>query len=120
MLSEASAQFFFHLRFPIPHLILFINNVSSRQAEPLEGYTLQYMTNFNSWEEFAKAAEVLYLEDPSKCRMCTKYRHVDRKLVVKLTDNHTVLKYVTDMAQDIKKIEKLTTLLMRHMASKEK
>ncbi|KAK4475506.1 hypothetical protein MN116_002554 [Schistosoma mekongi] len=78
------------------------------------------MTNFNSWEEFAKAAEVLYLEDPLKCRMCTKYRHVDRKLVVKLTDNHTVLKYVTDMAQDVKKIEKLTTLLMRHMASKEK
>ncbi|TNN10079.1 Signal recognition particle 9 kDa protein [Schistosoma japonicum] len=49
------------------------------------------MTNFNSWEEFAKAAEVLYLEDPMKCRMCTKYRHVDHKLVVKLTDNHTLL-----------------------------
>nr|CAH8874480.1 unnamed protein product [Trichobilharzia regenti] len=75
------------------------------------------MTNFNSWEEFAKAAENLYLEDPSKCRMCTKYRHVDRKLVVKLTDDHT---YVTNMAQDVKKVEKLTSLLMRHMASKEK
>ncbi|KAA3674077.1 signal recognition particle subunit SRP9, partial [Paragonimus westermani] len=58
------------------------------------------MTNFNSWEEFAKAAEVLYLVDPLKCRVCTKYRHVDRKLSIKVTDNHIVLKYVTDMAQD--------------------
>ncbi|KAF8560925.1 hypothetical protein P879_08786 [Paragonimus westermani] len=72
------------------------------------------MTNFNSWEEFAKAAEVLYLVDP------LKYRHVDRKLSIKVTDNHIVLKYVTDMAQDVKKMEKFVSLLMRHMCSKEK
>ncbi|KAF7234228.1 hypothetical protein EG68_11879 [Paragonimus skrjabini miyazakii] len=78
------------------------------------------MTNFNSWEEFAKAAEVLYLVDPSKCRVCTKYRHVDKRLSIKVTDNHIVLKYVTDMAQDVKKIEKFVSLLMRHMCSKEK
>ncbi|VDP21501.1 unnamed protein product [Echinostoma caproni] len=78
------------------------------------------MTNFNSFEEFAKAAEVLYLVDPMKCRVCTKYRHLDKKLSIKVTDNQIVLKYVTDMAQDVKKIEKFTTLIMRHMASKEK
>ncbi|OON17623.1 hypothetical protein X801_06535, partial [Opisthorchis viverrini] len=31
-----------------------------------------------------------------------------------------VLKYVTDLAQDVKKIEKFISLLMRHMVSKEK
>ncbi|THD22764.1 Signal recognition particle 9 kDa protein [Fasciola hepatica] len=89
------------------------------------------MTNFSSFEEFSKAAEVLYLVDPMKvisvclfyllqCRVCTKYRHIDKKLSIKVTDNQIVLKYVTDLAQDVKKIEKFTTLIMRHMASKEK
>ncbi|CAF4116528.1 unnamed protein product, partial [Rotaria sp. Silwood1] len=28
-----------------------------------------------SWEEFAKQAERLYLNDPINCRLCLKYRN---------------------------------------------
>ncbi|KAH3846542.1 signal recognition particle 9 kDa protein-like [Dreissena polymorpha] len=78
------------------------------------------MTFLTSWEEFAKAAERLYTNDPMKCRFVTKYRHCDGKLEVKITDDSVCLQYRTEMAQDVKKLEKLTNQLMRHMASKEK
>uniref|UniRef100_A0A3Q2YPS0 Signal recognition particle 9 kDa protein n=1 Tax=Hippocampus comes TaxID=109280 RepID=A0A3Q2YPS0_HIPCM len=54
------------------------------------------MPYFQTWEEFARAAEKLYLTDPMKC-----------------------LQYKTDQAQDVKKIEKLHGKLMRLMVSKE-
>lgn len=78
------------------------------------------MPYLKSWDEFAKAAELLYLEDPSKCRFVMKYRHQDGKLVVKMTDDSVCLMYLADQAQDVKKVDKLTSQLMRHMASKEK
>ncbi|KAF8773041.1 signal recognition particle 9 kDa protein-like [Argiope bruennichi] len=74
----------------------------------------------STWEEFAKAAERLYISDPMKVRFTLKYRHCDGKLVVKITDNQACLMYLTEHTQDVKKIEKLTSQLMRHMASKEK
>ncbi|KAK3792267.1 hypothetical protein RRG08_007346 [Elysia crispata] len=77
------------------------------------------MTYLTSWEEFAKAAERLYLSDPIKCRFVTKYRHCDGKLCVKVTDDKACFQYRTEHAQDVKKLEKLTGHLMRHMASKE-
>ncbi|CAG2173446.1 unnamed protein product, partial [Oppiella nova] len=48
-----------------------------------------------------------------------KYRHSDGKLVLKCTDNTVCVMYATQHSQDIKKVEKLTTHLMRHMASKD-
>nr|CDS19472.1 signal recognition particle 9 kDa protein [Echinococcus granulosus] len=50
--------------------------------------------------------------------LVTKYRHKDQKLVVKASDNQNTLKYVAELAQDVKKYERFTTLLMRHMSSK--
>lgn len=78
------------------------------------------MPYISSWEEFARAAELLYVEDPLNFRFVTKYRHNDGKLVLKCTDNKVCLMYQTGASQDIKKIEKLTTQFMRHMASKDK
>ncbi|XP_041354200.1 signal recognition particle 9 kDa protein-like [Gigantopelta aegis] len=78
------------------------------------------MTYLTTWEEFAKAAEKLYLIDPTRCRFTIKYRHCDGKLVLKMTDDRVCLQYRTEHAQDVKKLEKLTSQLMRHMASKEK
>lgn len=78
------------------------------------------MPYIKSWEEFAKASEQMYRKDPSKARMTMKYRHLDGKLVVKVTDNNVCLKYLAIYAQDVKKIDKLTGQLMRHMASREK
>ncbi|XP_052106198.1 signal recognition particle 9 kDa protein-like [Mytilus californianus] len=78
------------------------------------------MPYITSWDDFSKAAERLYLKDPSKCRFVTKYRHSDGKLNVKITDDSVCIQYRTEHAQDVKRLEKLTNQLMRHMASKEK
>jgi len=78
------------------------------------------MPYLNTWEEFSKAAELLYVQDPSKSRFVMKYRHQDGKLVIKMTDDKTCHMYLAEHAQDVKKVEKLTSQLMRHMASKDK
>ncbi|XP_071499353.1 signal recognition particle 9 kDa protein-like [Diadema setosum] len=76
------------------------------------------MTYITSWEEFSKAAERLYLSDPSKVRIVTKYRHCDSKLSVKVTDDQVCLQYRTEHSQDLKKVEKFTNQLMRLMLAK--
>lgn len=77
------------------------------------------MTYIPNWEEFAKAAERIYLTDPMNCRFVIKYRHCTGELKVKITDDTVCVQYRTEHAQDIKRLEKLTNQLMRHMASKE-
>ncbi|CAI9730136.1 signal recognition particle 9 kDa protein-like [Octopus vulgaris] len=77
------------------------------------------MTYISNWDEFAKAVERIYLADPMKCRFVIKYRHCDGVLKVKLTDDSVCVQYKTEHAQDIKRLEKLTNQLMRHMALKE-
>ncbi|KAK2856584.1 hypothetical protein Q5P01_005319 [Channa striata] len=79
----------------------------------------QTMPYYQTWEEFARAAEKLYLTDPMKVRVVLKYRHCDGNLCIKVTDNAVCLQYKTDQAQDVKKIEKLHGKLMRLMVSKE-
>ncbi|XP_061899269.1 signal recognition particle 9 kDa protein [Entelurus aequoreus] len=80
---------------------------------------LQIMPYFRTWEDFARAAEKLYLTEPMKARVVLKYRHCDGNLCIKVTDNAVCLQYKTDQAQDVKKIEKLHGKLMRLMVSKE-
>lgn len=77
------------------------------------------MPQFQTWEEFSRAAEKLYLADPMKVRVVLKYRHVDGNLCVKVTDDLVCLMYRTDQAQDVKKIEKFHSQLMRLMVAKE-
>nr|XP_004653302.1 signal recognition particle 9 kDa protein [Jaculus jaculus] len=77
------------------------------------------MPQYQVWEEFSRAAEKLYLADPMKVRVVLKYRHVDGNLCIKVTDNSACLVYKTDQAQDVKKIEKFHSQLMRLMVSKE-
>ncbi|XP_061099133.1 signal recognition particle 9 kDa protein [Conger conger] len=77
------------------------------------------MPYYQTWEEFARAAEKLYLTDPMKVRVVLKYRHCDGNLCMKVTDDAVCLQYKTDQAQDVKKIEKLHGKLMRCMVSKE-
>ncbi|PNF36315.1 Signal recognition particle 9 kDa protein [Cryptotermes secundus] len=45
------------------------------------------MTYVKSWEEFEKAAERLYLQDPMKVRYSMKYTHNKGCLSLKLTDD---------------------------------
>ncbi|XP_034244616.1 signal recognition particle 9 kDa protein [Thrips palmi] len=75
------------------------------------------MTFLKTWEEFERAAERLYLQDPMKSRFTMKYIHSKQVLCLKMTDNKVCLQFKTDLLQDAKKVEKFTNNLMRHMAS---
>lgn len=77
------------------------------------------MPHYQAWEEFTRAAEKLYLADPMKVRVVLKYRHCDGNLCIKVTDDVACLLYRTDQAQDVKKIEKFHSQLMRLMVAKE-
>jgi len=77
------------------------------------------MTFLTSFEDFEKAAERLYLQDPMKCRFVSKYNHSDGFLELKMTDDVVCLQFKTESAQDVKRMEKFVNNLMRHMASKE-
>eukprot|EP00095_Tigriopus_kingsejongensis_P010024 maker-scaffold1048_size67263-snap-gene-0.24 protein:Tk10024 transcript:maker-scaffold1048_size67263-snap-gene-0.24-mRNA-1 annotation:"signal recognition particle 9 kda protein" len=77
------------------------------------------MTVLTTWEDFEKAAERLYLQDPLKARYTLKYDHVLGCLEMKMTDDVVCLQYKSRAAQDVKKMEKFITNLMRHMASTE-
>lgn len=77
------------------------------------------MTLLKSWEEFEKAAERLYLQDPSKVRYTMKYVHSKNHLILKMTNDAVCLQFKTEIAQDVRKIDKFINNLMRHMASKE-
>lgn len=45
----------------------------------------------------------------------TKYRHVDGKLELKVTNDRVCFKFLTDQQQDLKRIDKLNNLLLTHM-----
>lgn len=50
------------------------------------------MTFINNWEEFEKSAEILYMQDPLRCRYVMKYSHNKGQLCVKITDDKKVSK----------------------------
>eukprot|EP00793_Prasinoderma_coloniale_P002648 PRCOL_00002130-RA len=69
-----------------------------------------------TYDEFKSAARALYDRNPLKTRYSIKYRHCEGLLVVKITDDETVLKYKTDQLQDLKRLEKLNNLMFTLMA----
>ncbi|XP_075061456.1 signal recognition particle 9 kDa protein-like [Mixophyes fleayi] len=77
------------------------------------------MPYYCTWEDFAHAAEKLYQADSMKFCVMRKYRHCDGRLRIKVTDDVVCLLYSTDQAQDVKKIEKFHSQLMRLMVAKE-
>ncbi|CAI8043307.1 Signal recognition particle 9 kDa protein [Geodia barretti] len=92
---------------------------SRRSALNRDSYASNMTSPYvDSWEEFAKAAERIYSQSPWKTRFCVKYRHCDGALVLKITDDKTCVKYQTDQLQDVKKLEKLNSVLMRNMVAR--
>eukprot|EP00727_Mastigamoeba_balamuthi_P005631 m51a1_g1688 putative signal recognition particle 9 kda (136) ;mRNA; f:456880-457879 len=59
-----------------------------------------YLLNF---ERFIEATEKMYLASPTKTRYCLKYRHKDGKLVLKVTDDATCLKFRSEQQNDLKR-----------------
>ncbi|KAJ3055594.1 Signal recognition particle protein [Rhizophlyctis rosea] len=71
------------------------------------------------WDDYQKSVEALYLSAPLRTRYVVKYRHCDGKLVLKVTDGPTCLKFRTDRLQDLKKFEKLNKSLMEKMQQRK-
>ncbi|ORX49363.1 signal recognition particle, SRP9/SRP14 subunit [Piromyces finnis] len=78
------------------------------------------MVYIDDWDTFKKAVEELYMASPFKTRYLVKYRNVDTKLVLKVTDGPTCIKYKTEYASDIKKMEKLNRSLLKKMLNTKK
>ncbi|KAI8464626.1 MAG: signal recognition particle, SRP9/SRP14 subunit [Monoraphidium minutum] len=70
----------------------------------------------DDWDSFYVQAEELWRRQPLKARYCVKYRHAEGKLVLKVTDDTTCLKYATDQLVDVKRMEKLNNLMFLLMA----
>ncbi len=70
-------------------------------------------------ESFMAQAEDLYRANPARCRYTLKYRDSDGKLVVKMTDNATCLKFKTDKQTDAKKLEQFLGRLFNLMSGQE-
>ncbi|ELK32133.1 Signal recognition particle 9 kDa protein [Myotis davidii] len=74
------------------------------------------MPQFQTWEEFSRAAEKLYLADPMRVSGLRAAQPQQRLTPFPVTQ---CLVYRTDQAQDVKKIEKFHSQLMRLMVAKE-
>jgi len=73
-----------------------------------------------NWDDFYRAAEKLYSENPKAVRYVSKYRHKDALLILKVTNNKVVFKYRATRQSDIKKIEQLNNLFLRNMSENPK
>eukprot|EP00656_Telonema_subtile_P057682 TRINITY_DN9545_c0_g1_i1.p1 TRINITY_DN9545_c0_g1~~TRINITY_DN9545_c0_g1_i1.p1 ORF type:complete len:115 (-),score=28.04 TRINITY_DN9545_c0_g1_i1:213-557(-) len=76
------------------------------------------MVYIEVWDDFYQAAHQLYVEAPARTRYSMKYRHSEGKLVLKVTDDRTCIKYRTNQKEQLKEVEKLNTLFFRLMTSK--
>ena len=77
------------------------------------------MPYLESLETFVAEAEKLYVEHPEHTRYVAKYRHVDGKLELKVTNDRVCLKFETDQQQDLKRIDKLNALFLSYMCGKD-
>ena len=73
-----------------------------------------YITEFDG---FVSKAKALYEQNPSNVRYSMKYRHCDGMLVLKVTDDKVCLKFRTDKASDLKRVEEFNLNMMGVMAT---
>ncbi|CAI2188732.1 8413_t:CDS:2 [Funneliformis geosporum] len=77
------------------------------------------MVYIEEWNKYQEAVEELYQNSPKATRYVTSWRYSEGKLILKVTDNFTVLKYKTDQASDLKKFERLNRSLMLKMQNRK-
>ncbi|KAL1699034.1 signal recognition particle, SRP9/SRP14 subunit [Schizophyllum commune] len=73
------------------------------------------MVYLHSWHDFQDAAEALYAKSPNNARYVVKYKHNEGKLVLKITDDRTCLKFKTNSSVFLNRFEALNLSLMRKM-----
>ncbi|KAG2744132.1 signal recognition particle, SRP9/SRP14 subunit [Suillus brevipes Sb2] len=71
-----------------------------------------------SWQEYQEAAEKLYAKSPNKARYCVKWRSSEGKLVLKITDDTTCIKFKTYSSIFLNRFEALNLSLMQKMQNK--
>ncbi|KAI0075166.1 signal recognition particle, SRP9/SRP14 subunit [Panus rudis PR-1116 ss-1] len=76
------------------------------------------MVYISSWQEFQEAAEALYEKSPNKTRYCVKWRGSEGKLVLKITDDTTCLKFKTFSSIFLNRFEALNLSLMQKMQNR--
>ncbi|KAG5352504.1 Signal recognition particle 9 kDa protein [Termitomyces sp. J132] len=76
------------------------------------------MVYIHSWQEYQDAAEALYLKSPTKARYSVKWRSSEGKLVLKITDNTTCIKFKTYSSIFLNRFEALNLSLMQKMQNK--
>ncbi|KAK1235195.1 hypothetical protein PQX77_001590 [Marasmius sp. AFHP31] len=76
------------------------------------------MVYIQSWQQFQDAAETLYQKSPNKARYCVKWRSSEGKLVLKITDDVTCLKFKTYSSIYLNRFEALNLSLMAKMQNK--
>ncbi|KAA1466911.1 signal recognition particle, SRP9/SRP14 subunit [Dentipellis sp. KUC8613] len=75
------------------------------------------MVYIASWQEYQDAAEALYAKSPNKTRYCVKWKSSEGKLVLKITDDTTCLKFKTHSSIFLNRFEALNHNLMRKMTN---
>jgi len=71
-----------------------------------------------NWQEFKKAAEKVYLNNPDAVRCVLKYSHDGRELHLKITDDVANLQFKTDLFNEYKQVETFVGELMTQMTAK--
>jgi len=73
------------------------------------------MVYISSWQDYQEAAEALYIKSPNDTRYCVKWKSSEGKLVLKITDNVTCLKFKTYSSIFLNRFEALNLSLMQKM-----
>jgi len=75
------------------------------------------MVYINSWQKYQEAAENLYASSPRKTRYSVKWRSLEGKLVLKITDDETCLKFKTHSSIFLGRFEALNRSLIQKMTN---
>ncbi|THU87754.1 signal recognition particle, SRP9/SRP14 subunit [Dendrothele bispora CBS 962.96] len=76
------------------------------------------MVYIQSWQEYQEAAEDLYKKSPNTTRYCVKWKSSEGKLVLKITDNVSCIKFKTYSSIFLNRFEALNLSLMEKMQNK--
>ncbi|KAI9428902.1 signal recognition particle, SRP9/SRP14 subunit, partial [Lactarius indigo] len=75
------------------------------------------MVYISSWQEYQEAAENLYTSSPRKTRYSVKWKSSEGKLVLKITDDVTCLKFKTHSSIFLGRFEALNRSLIQRMTN---
>ncbi|KAI0003798.1 signal recognition particle SRP9 SRP14 subunit [Russula compacta] len=75
------------------------------------------MVYISSWQQYQEAAENLYANSPRKTRYSIKWRSSEGKLVLKITDDVTCLKFKTHSSIFLGRFEALNRSLIQKMTN---